>query len=34
MHPRTRDFVGAAILAIVLVALVVYIVSLGAASAG
>jgi hypothetical protein len=29
MHPRTRDFVGAAILAIVLVALVVYMVSLG-----
>jgi hypothetical protein len=30
MHPRTRDFVGAAILAIVLIALLIYVVSLGA----
>jgi hypothetical protein len=30
MQPRTRDLVGAAILTIVLVALVAYVVSLGA----
>ena len=30
MHPRTRDFVGAAILTLVLVLLLVYVVSLGA----
>jgi hypothetical protein len=30
MKPRARDWIGAAILAIILVALVIYVVSLGA----